>query len=305
MRLFGVATHDVQPLLVNASSQSEFKGKETDSHESGTLNFSCERMLWKSIHGADDIERAYGATKWNTCKHIRKKWIPPFTPHQPEYIQDKYPPGSGVVCFPELVAGIGWLTDHCDDEYQHGRRVRPETDESLLLCNAGRGRDFWMLRNFLMSGAGLNPKKTPCAINILFSTRVADYKFMSTKNWHAMASLAEKKLGVRARALELAKFSVNDQMYLVSQSTVYVTVCGGGAHTGIFLPWGASLIIFCPHKNRDYPTTAGTHEDASLWNSLPYVSSVTWIGTHNHNVKLKEDSIMSVLEGVMQVLLSL
>jgi hypothetical protein len=45
--------------------------------------------------------------------------------------------------------------------------------------------------------------------------------------------------------------------------------------------------------------TPGTHEDAALWNSLPYISSVTWIGTHNHNVKLKEDSILKVLKGII------
>jgi hypothetical protein len=83
--MFGVATHDVQPLLVNTSSQSEFK-PNTDAHKSGTVNFSCERMRWKMLYGADEKEKEYGATKWNTCQHIRKKWIPPFTPHQPEYV---------------------------------------------------------------------------------------------------------------------------------------------------------------------------------------------------------------------------
>ena len=77
-----------------------------------------------------------------------------------------------------------------------------------------------MLRNFMMHGAGLEWQKVPCKPTVLLSLRVADFKFMSTKNWQDMAVYLENKLNVRVRALELAKYSPNDQMYLTSQSTV-------------------------------------------------------------------------------------
>ena len=46
----------------------------------------------------------------------------------------------------------------------------------------------------------------------------------------------------------MKKLSLTEQLELAGQTAVYMTPCGGGAVTGMFLPEGASIIIYYQHN---------------------------------------------------------
>ena len=44
--------------------------------------------------------------------------------------------------------------------------------------------------------------------------------------------------------VELAKMTLNDQIELVAGASIFITMCGGGAVTAMFLPKGATLLVY-------------------------------------------------------------
>jgi hypothetical protein len=60
-----------------------------------------------------------------------------------------------------------------------------------------------------------------------------------------------KELGLPAVSVgsyQFSKFTIKEQIQMVSRAAVYVTACGGGAVTATFLPRGASVLVIFPEK---------------------------------------------------------
>ena len=77
----------------------------------------------------------------------------------------------------------------------------------------------------------------------------------------------------------MSDLSLKDQVSIASNSAMYITAAGGGAVTGMFLPKGASLIVFYAvdgGRLRNKPTGLPALLDSDILNNLSYIR-VHWI----------------------------
>jgi capsular polysaccharide biosynthesis protein len=75
----------------------------------------------------------------------------------------------------------------------------------------------------------------------------------------------------------MATLSMKEQVELVRVSAIYITNHGGGSASAIFLPRGATLIIYHGIGRLGEPKMLDRH----FWNSLGY-ARVLWVHPTNH-----------------------
>ena len=83
----------------------------------------------------------------------------------------------------------------------------------------------------------------------------------------------------------LEKMSLLGQIRLVSDASVYISMCGGGAVTGSFLPRGASVILYYREKGgfKDNKITGKPAMlDWDLWSAASYLN-VHWMPRSSHD----------------------
>jgi hypothetical protein len=122
-----------------------------------------------------------------------------------------------LVCFKDAYAGVGYLTGHCSDWYNHGKSMHNDMAKvgqvgsfsASSTCNVGRGKDFVKLRDFQMTNVGLDAKLVPCNNRILFSVRGLDGKFTKahSDSWYQTAKEVSAALGIPASVEILGKVS--------------------------------------------------------------------------------------------------
>lgn len=130
-----------------------------------------------------------------------------------------------------------------------------------MTYNVGRGGQLWRFRNYMIRNIGVPDPEAEVGpeepLLVLFSAN------SSEKKHRAMSFVLEKrdlqnqlqkysnKLGLPTVAMESYQFSrytVKEQIEMVSKAAVFVTTCGGGAVTATFLPRGASVLVIFPEK---------------------------------------------------------
>ncbi len=180
---------------------------------------------------------------------------------------------SKYVCADSGAAGLGMLTDH--GPKLHGWNKK----DYGMTQNFGRGGMLYEFRNWMISNIDIEPFKpiSNGPYTIVFNVHSST---TPTRNVHFndhMKKLKErlgKKYELDIRAETMSKMSLNDQIELVSGAAIMVTMCGGGAVTGMFLPKGASLLTFFNEKERGGDTTPRL--DWDLLNNLSYLR-VHWL----------------------------
>jgi len=112
--------------------------------------------------------------------------------------------------------------------------------------NAGRGALLYSFRNYMMKNIGLQPGKYVLKkpFKIVFSTKSSSSRGRSFDPEINAVREAFSEDEVEVVVQQMSELSLNDQVKLVSEAALYITVNGGGAVTGIFLPKGSSLIMF-------------------------------------------------------------
>lgn len=182
------------------------------------------------------------------------------------------PASTRTVCFERVLVGLGFNTDHCQDESEHGINLQAQP-----LCNAGRAgllREFagdilakhgiqhpgkWLLHpgahtcvrelgfwqtafaNSALAG-GVMPK-------VVFAEQSSENRFFVDQ--HSIREALANWLPAESFvAANLAKMDVAEQLQLMSQTAVFITTCGGGSVVNIFMPPGSTLVIICNWNTR-------------------------------------------------------
>jgi hypothetical protein len=219
--------------------------------------------------------------KKTQCHNMYRKFLPLFGLHGANFssthdfiLKTKYSNRSSLVCASHAAAGLGMLTDH---GYKlHGWHHK----DYESMHNHGRGSLLYDFRNFMVRNVGLNvtkvPSKPPYIITFAESTSrstLRDY------NFKRQIQVLQAALGnrVHIQRINFAKLSVLDQVKIATESSIYVTACGGGAVTATFLSRGATAILY-------YVETGGiesnrkTGQPARLdWDIF---NNMAWIRTH-------------------------
>ena len=208
---------------------------------------------------------------------------------------------SNLICAKHAVAGIGSLTDHGTRKI-HGWDPR----DYSITHNLGRGGLLWNFRNFMMTNLGisttedqLHNHKRP--YKIIFSkqssARVIDFTNEIT--------ILRQKLDPKVAVVEEYRFrdyTLKEQAELMNSASILVTGCGGGSVTGIFLPRGASILIYYnPQGGLSAGRRSGTPArlDWDLFNNLSYLK-VHWMPQDTMNVDRTE--LVTFIEHELRVL---
>ena len=214
---------------------------------------------------------------------------------------------SDLVCASTAVAGIGSLTDHGVvkshgwDEYDY-----------LLTHNHGRGGVLYEFRNYLLENLGLPTDGIPPGVpehRIVFSQRSSD---IVVRNLDFKRQLEVVRNHFPQHSVEnyvFKELSVPDQLNIARQTSIYVTLCGGGAVTAMFLPRGSTVIVYYSEDSGfDTQTGKPTGQPALLdWDLLNSMSHlrVHWLPRNTMGGRIDERALTLLIQQELDIIDSL
>ena len=208
---------------------------------------------------------------------------------------------SNLICAKHAVAGIGSLTDHGTRKI-HGWDPR----DYAITHNIGRGGLLWDFRNFMMTNLGINTAQDQLhnhkrPYKIIFSKQSSARVIDFTNEITILRQKLDPKLAV-VEEYRFRDYTLKKQAELMDSASILVTACGGGSVTGIFLPRGASVLIYYQPQGglsagRRSKTPARL--DWDLFNNLSYLK-VHWMPQDTMNVDRTE--LVTFIEHELRVL---
>eukprot|EP00934_Nitzschia_sp_Nitz4_P005493 Nitzschia sp. Nitz4//scaffold309_size21490//82//1713//NITZ4_008608-RA/size21490-processed-gene-0.20-mRNA-1//1//CDS//3329547171//5483//frame0 len=156
----------------------------------------------------------------------------------------QFQPGSSVdtpkvVCATHAVAGLGMLTDHGMKD--HGWLMPMETQ----VQNTAKGPLLYSFRNYMLKNIGLPIHPPPNApFRIVLSAHSSNDMQRDTHFVDQQRVLSQTFPSIQVQNVDLASIGMKEQVELLSQTQVFISVCGGGTMTATFLPKGATLILY-------------------------------------------------------------
>lgn len=184
---------------------------------------------------------------------------------------------SSLVCARHGVAGIGALTDHGTNKLHGWEEADYQTTH-----NHGRGGMMYEFRNFMLQNIGL-----PIELNhqppfrVVFSENSSNIRRRNI-DYTMQKQLLEQSFHpsyVSVESYVFADISLEEQLQIASQTSIFVTACGGGAVTSMFLPRGSSVIMYYLEDGsmaNNVPTGKPARLDWDLFNNLAYLK-VHWL----------------------------
>lgn len=208
------------------------------------------------------------------CYKNYQKWLPIMLGKQSDKVLDtdtflskEYQYGSlqsDLVCFSYSSAGVGALNDHCLS--LHGWNPLPESGKlkpESIPCIAGRGPLLYEFRRHLFRMAEINEPKPRSVQKLLVvlsinSSLRLPYNFYEVESWIKEDIEKNKHLyqmQIEIKRESLYRLPAKTQIELVSKAGIYISVAGGGAVSGIFLPKGSAAMFFSEgdgsHQGKD------------------------------------------------------
>ena len=149
-------------------------------------------------------------------------------------------------CVSDLIVGIGMLSDHCEDRTFHGRL--PDGDPR---CNYGSAQTFWRFREHLFNNARSKrgdlqaTRHNVTAATIVVCTRRTGNKlYRLPSNYERVMRTVALILNTTITFVDITTMPIDEQIDLVSQAQLLTSPAGGASFIGLFLPKGASMVLF-------------------------------------------------------------
>jgi hypothetical protein len=185
---------------------------------------------------------------------------------------------SKYVCVRHGAAGIGMLTDH--GVKTHGQLI----DDYRIVQNAGRGPFFWEFRNFMLANMRLDKPtvfQRPYQITISINSSNNPSRKRDFAKQVQMLRNSFSVKDVVVRTVNMVKLSLPEQIQIVKQSAMFVSVIGGAASTAMFLERNACLVLFFDDvddlvKGRGHDPKMPNMMDWDFWNHASYLR-VHWL----------------------------
>mmetsp|Transcript_19968 Transcript_19968/g.41744 ORF Transcript_19968/g.41744 Transcript_19968/m.41744 type:complete len:502 (-) Transcript_19968:38-1543(-) len=180
------------------------------------------------------------------CRNTFKKWFKAIgvdAPFETKTLHEELMPAtSNFLCFDRAVAGLGMLTDH--GSKLHGWKK----EDYEVSQNVGRGRIMWDFRNYIMGNFGLDyttqPKSKPRIITVsTYSSQDGKRSLSFKKQIEMLRGMFEEDEAI-VKVVQFSTMTSEEQIKLAAESSIMLTAVGGGSVTSMFLPKGASLILF-------------------------------------------------------------
>jgi hypothetical protein len=252
----------------------------------------------KPFGGSDPFYRCspWNWRKWNDCVKVYRRHLEVLIGIRPDCSGDILRTGNWLRG--EDAIGV-WNThpkEVCTDRAPErtNQNLPPPNTEYVLLqnsmagtgrlnffgcegdCSVGRGPQFFRFRRFLLDKL-FGPKES-CEIAekgpigyITFSVPVGSTRSHLVSMFDEEIKLAKAKYGEEVvRVVDMATISMREQAALVANSAVLLTNHGGGGVASVFLPAGASVIIYWHGASR---------RDINFYESAGYFRPV-WLSKH-------------------------
>lgn len=203
-----------------------------------------------------------------------------------------------LVCAKHGVAGIGGINDHGTSK-AHG--WAPEDYKEVH--NHGRGGDLFRFRNYVMRNMGypietLHVVKPTGPHRIIFSLGSSSIKIRDVDFASQIRKIKEEVPNVSVEALQFSKMTLREQLDAASSASIMVSVCGGAAVTGMFLPKGASLVLYYV-ENGGVKDNRRTHTpallDFDLFNNLSHLR-VQWMPLRTRNTDFDTNVLVELVK---------
>eukprot|EP01065_Artemidia_motanka_P017895 TRINITY_DN21296_c0_g2_i1.p1 TRINITY_DN21296_c0_g2~~TRINITY_DN21296_c0_g2_i1.p1 ORF type:complete len:590 (+),score=191.19 TRINITY_DN21296_c0_g2_i1:47-1816(+) len=196
------------------------------------------------------------------CTKNTAKWLQAMLPGTPRAIfttddllkeqQTQHNDGKPL-CFPDVVAGVGVLSDHC--LRSHGWSSWDRNDRTMHDCNQGRGALLYGFRSHMLKTVGVAwpvppPPRHRVALFRGGHRAGSAWSGIERALQNSMRSFSAQAGTPEIWAGDLAHSNAKDQMHLLTQTSVAVAAMGGNAVTLLFLPRGAGAVLL--HDGKDW-----------------------------------------------------
>lgn len=275
----------------------------TDAHEILALRYHLDdgaKALWASCEATEQVE---------DCQRIQEKFWPLFNGHSYPRTQqnvqlqvDGYQK-TDLVCARHGIAGIGDLTDHGTQKV-HG--WHPE--DYRITHNHGRGGLLWKFRNFCLNNLGVKTDSSALrqapyriVISVQSSTNKARILNFTEQHKYLTKVLGVEGLDVDISSVVLKDLSLKEQVQLATETSVFISACGGAAVTATFLPKGATAVIFFSEtggQKHNAATGLPARLDWDLFNHLAYLH-VHWMPTGSMDTQDDLDTLLNVVRDAL------
>lgn len=232
---------------------------------------SCQKMTQKFLPLLVGPDYPYNLTRWDNVQFTTKTASPV----------------SRYVCAPRAAAGLSALTDHGTKKFHGWMR-----DDYKITQNHGRGALLYEFRNFMLDNLGLSAPSNALPVTtsdfqppykVVFSVASSD---IVTRNMDFSKQIQTLEASFPSELIVVESYvmkdlSVREQVKIASEAAVFVTICGGGAVTGMFLPKGAAVILYyLEHGGVEFGVMTGkpAHLDWDLFNNLAHLRT-HWLPT--------------------------
>lgn len=204
---------------------------------------------------------------------------------------------SELVCAKNGLMGIGALTDHGTSKL-HG--WLPE--DYKITQNHGRGGLLWRFRSFCLQNLGFSAsadQKLAAPYKIVFSVQSSSNRLRNL-DFTEQESLLQRRFEsdeAIVQSVVMKNLTLQEQIQLAQETTIFVTGCGGGAVTATFLPKGATLIVFYNEvggRKSNVPTNLPARLDWDLFNHMSYLR-VHWFPSGTMNSREDMNSLYDVI----------
>lgn len=212
-------------------------------------------------------------------------------------------PSPDLVCAKTGLAGLGPLTDHGLTK-AHGW----EENDYKTVQNAGRGGALFQFRNFMLRNMNMDPDAVLTAASkpyrIVFSQKSSDIWIRNMDFERQIELVKENFPDALVENYIFKEMTLQEQLDVAVNTAVYITLCGGGAVTAMFLPAGASVILY-------YATDGGTYNgkmnhkpallDWDLFNAMSHLR-VHWMPRNTMKSSMEETALVMLIRHELELI---
>lgn len=254
-----------------------------------------ERGLWASCDSRKD--------KREECRHMMQKFGPllvgldsiyNFTTTVDAALVENVPGRAHLVCAKTGLAGLGPLTDHGLSKGHGWEEVDYRT-----VHNSGRGGALYDFRNFMLQNIQIDPETAALEkpYRIVFSQKSSDIKVRSMDFERQIALVKAHFPDASVENYIFKEMPIQEQLNIATNTAIYITLCGGGAVTAMFLPAGASVILYYAEDGgifngrlNNKPATL----DWDLFNAMSHLR-VHWMPRHSMKSATDEQALVELI----------
>mmetsp|Transcript_2354 Transcript_2354/g.5412 ORF Transcript_2354/g.5412 Transcript_2354/m.5412 type:complete len:408 (-) Transcript_2354:71-1294(-) len=289
-------------------------GKDDESrNKNKNKKLNDSRGLWASCDWTDE--------KRSMCKKMYRKFLPLMLGENPVHSDlatsedfDFRPSISTststssdagkttLVCAKHGVAGIGALTDHGTSKL-HGW----DEKDYQLTQNHGRGGLLYEFRNFMLSNMGIPfefQHKPPFRIVFSESSSSIEMRSLDFAKQIKYLQLAFSPSYVSVESYVFSELSLAEQLEIASQASIFVTSCGGGAVTSMFLPKRSSVLMYYLEEGGvvdNKLTGKPARLDWDLFNNMSHLK-VHWLPSGTMNTDADTKALLFLIQHELESL---